>query len=59
MSIYKESRYNYALLIAEQWFKDIANLKKEQIKELKKLLDGYTAVGEFCGHKDYQHLVRY
>lgn len=59
IEMYKDGRYNYARLIADQWFKEIHNLTREETKNLKKLLDGYTAVGEYCGHPDHQHLVHY
>lgn len=59
LAMYRQQRYNYALLIAQQWFKLLKNMPKDKILQLKKLLDGYTAVGEYCGHPDHQHLVRY
>jgi hypothetical protein len=45
LTIYREHRYHSALLIADQWFKDIAKLSNEKTSQLKKLLDGFTAVG--------------
>jgi hypothetical protein len=43
--MYNEQRYHSALLIADQWFKDIEKLNNDKTNQLKKLLDGFTAVG--------------
>jgi N12 class adenine-specific DNA methylase len=45
LSMYREHRYSLVLLIADQWFSDAAKLTNEKLKQLKKLLIGYTAVG--------------
>jgi hypothetical protein len=45
LAMYSENRYHSALLIADQWFKDIAKLTNDKIFQLKKLLDRFTAVG--------------
>ena len=59
LSMYKGNRYKFAITIAQQWFSEIKNLSSEEIKNLKKLLDGYTIIGEYCGNPIYQHLVKY
>ncbi len=57
ISLYKDKRNAFSNIIAESWFK-FYNLstKKEQIKEL---LENHTLVGEYTGHPDHQHLVKY
>ena len=59
LRLYEGTRYQFALLIAEAWFKLIRQLSKEQLMELKHDLKGRTIVGEYCGNPDYQHLVKY
>lgn len=56
---YKEERYNYAREIGAEWFKIIGQLKKEHVPELKKTLDGFTIIGEYCGNPKFQHLIKY
>jgi hypothetical protein len=56
---YKEDRYAYAREIAVEWFKVLGQLKKEHIPELKKTLDGFTIIGEYCGNPKFQHLIKY
>jgi len=46
---YTESRYSFAIMIADAWF----NLLKTRVKDvegLKKELDGRTLIGEYCGN---------
>lgn len=45
--------------LAKKWFRDINNLDKDKIKKLKKFLDGYTLLGQYCGNLDSQGLVFY
>jgi hypothetical protein len=59
LELYNEQRYQFLLLIADQWFKDISKLPNNKVTQLKKLLDGFTAIGSLCGHPDYQRIVRY
>ena len=59
IKLYKGERYGFAILIAEAWFKLLADLSKEQIEGLKKDMHGRTLVGEYCGNPDFQHLVKY
>jgi hypothetical protein len=42
---YDEERYQFAKLIAETWFKIIADKNKEQLEKLKDDLNGKTIVG--------------
>jgi hypothetical protein len=56
-----DSRFKYAVMIANCWFKIINRLGKFQKSsaKLQKALSGKTLVGEFVGHPDNQHLVKY
>lgn len=42
---YDEDRYQFSKLIAETWFKLIADKNKEQLQKLKEDLHGKTIVG--------------
>lgn len=55
------SRYAYAVQIANCWFKTISSLgrKNKSLAKLQEALSGKTLVGEYVGHPDNQHLVRY
>lgn len=55
------SRYAYAVQIANCWFKIISGLGKrnKSLAKLQEALSGITLVGEYVGHSDNQHLVRY
>lgn len=55
----KKERFQFAHLIAEEWFNYIDRTEVGTIQALKAVLDGHTLVGEYVGHNDYQHLVKY
>ncbi len=59
LKLYKEERYQFALLMAEAWFDIIGKKEKGEIELLKKELRGRTIVGEYCGNPNFQHLVKY
>ena len=59
LTMYSQSRYAFALLIAEEWFRLIAPLSAERVAQLQAVLADHTIVGEYVGHPDHQHLVRY
>ncbi len=52
-------RFNYAKVIAKQWFEQLRAVGEQKTQELKRELTGKTAVGEYCGQADHQHLVLY
>jgi hypothetical protein len=56
-----DSRFKYAVMIANCWFKIINSLGKNQKSsaKLQEALSGRTLVGEYVGHVDNQHLVKY
>jgi hypothetical protein len=45
--------------MAHWWFGKISKLSKSKLESLKKEITNKTMVGEFIGHKDCQHLVKY
>ncbi|CAD8160913.1 unnamed protein product [Paramecium octaurelia] len=55
---YQKYSYQVALMIAKQWFKDLKQLN-QPIEGLKNILQDHTFIGEFCGHSQLQHLIRY
>ena len=59
LKFYKEERYQFAALMAQAWFHFLENKKKDDIEALKKDLNGFSIVGEYCGNPDFQHLVKY
>jgi hypothetical protein len=52
-------RYSFASLMARCWFNLISEFKKKDLDNLKSDFSGRTFVGEFIGHPDCQHLVKY
>lgn len=50
---YQKKRYDYALLIAREWFSILSKLSLEQLKDLKHDLSGFTLVGEYVGNPDF------
>ncbi|CAD8072030.1 unnamed protein product [Paramecium primaurelia] len=52
-----DSRYKYAIKIAQEWLKIIALSKN--VDTIKKYLNEHTLIGEYCGNIEYQHLVQY
>ena len=50
-------RFEYARKIAHTWFDMLKGVK--DIDALKQLLAGHTAVGEYCGNINLQHMVKY
>ena len=59
IKLYKEERYQFAILMAYAWFNILKDKKKDEIELLKKDLNGHTIIGEYCGNPDFQHLVKY
>jgi hypothetical protein len=57
--LYSGDRYKYAKEIGYQWFNMIDKLSKAKLSELKKQLDGYSIIGEYCGNPNHQHLIKY
>lgn len=55
---YGDTRYAFAVLIADAWF-EILKIKVPDVEALKKELDGKTLIGEYCGNPKHQHLVAY
>jgi hypothetical protein len=62
-SQYKGQRYQQASQFALEWLSEVDRLMQKHgpdlIKELKEFLDRHTFVGEYVGHPDFQHIVRY
>jgi hypothetical protein len=56
---YSTSRHGFAVLIAEEWFNMLETLPEPRHRELKSCLETRTLVGEYVGHPDHQHLVKY
>lgn len=56
---YSQTRYSFATLIAQEWFRLISPLSPARLLALKAALTNHTIVGEYVGHPDHQHLVRY
>ena len=54
-----DERFSYALPIARTWLSEVAGMSQEVVFELKNQLSKLTLIGEFCGNKKMQHLVRY
>jgi len=52
-------RYSFASLMARCWFTLISEFKKKDMDNLKQDFSGRTFVGEYIGHPDCQHLVKY
>ncbi len=50
-------RFEYARKIAHTWFEMIKTVKNLEL--LKQLLADHTAVGEYCGNLNLQHMVKY
>ena len=53
------SRFDLVRLMSEHFFDICDGLSPSELLELKKELSTHTMVGEFCGHAQLQHLVRY
>ena len=55
------TRYNFAILIAEAWFEKVKEIKENgiDINEFKKDLDGKTLIGEYVGDPNHKHLIIY
>jgi len=59
LELYSQTRYSFALLIAQEWFRLISPLSPARLSALQAALTNHTIVGEYVGHPDHQHLVRY
>lgn len=55
----KKTRYTFAALMANCWFKLISRISKKDIQQLKSEMAHKTWVGEYIGNRLCQHLVRY
>ena len=53
------NRFDFAVKMAEVWFDKLESLSDDMRKELTEMLDGKTAIGEFVGSPEHQHLVKY
>ena len=49
LEFYRQDRYYFAKLIAEEWFNLLSNKTQSEIRELEVFLKGRTLVGEYCG----------
>ncbi|CAG9319447.1 unnamed protein product [Blepharisma stoltei] len=56
---YSANRFNFAGLIANEWFNIIESMRPDVVNTFKQELSGHTIVGEYTGNQDYQHLIRY
>jgi hypothetical protein len=56
---YVKDRFAYAKNIAKTWLNQVSGLKEAQVAALKKFLADHTFVGEYCGNKKLQHMVKY
>ncbi|OMJ93816.1 hypothetical protein SteCoe_3140 [Stentor coeruleus] len=54
---HKDDRYNFAKLIAVEWFKYLKNCSN--VEELKRDIDGKSLIGEYIGNEDFMHIVKY
>lgn len=59
LGLYEGKRFAFVILVAKRWFKDIESFDKDKLKRLKKLLDGFTLIGEYCGDPECQGLILY
>lgn len=57
----KGSRFKYVLMIARCWFKIIKDLERMNmsIAKLQTALSSKTLIGEYVGHKNLQHIMKY
>ena len=57
----QRSRYSFATLIANSWFKKLDELVEDgvDIEELKQDIDNKNLIGEYCGHPAHKHLIIY
>ncbi|CAD8075568.1 unnamed protein product [Paramecium sonneborni] len=55
---YQSNSYTVAQMIAKQWFKELKQIK-QPLDNLQNILQDHTFIGEFCGHAQLQHLIRY
>lgn len=56
---YLDDRYYFAKKIAKIWIDILETKTPQEVNDLKDLLEHHTFVGEYCGHKDHQHIVLY
>jgi len=56
---YQKRRFDFAVLIAQQWFTILEKLSSDQLKELKQDISGKTLVGEYVGNPELQHMIEY
>jgi len=55
-----ESKFQFAREIGSVWFRMLENIENnDKLDELKKAISNKTMVGEYVGHIDHQHLVKY
>lgn len=59
INFYKGMRFDYAKRIANAWFDILGNISADKVRDMKVAMAGKTLVGEYVGHPDLQHLVRY
>ena len=52
-------RYDFAIMMAQCWFRLISVFKKKDLESLKVDMAGKTWVGEYVGNVQCQHLVKY
>ena len=45
LKLYKEERYQFAALMAQEWFRFLEAKKKDEIEALKKDMRGFSIVG--------------
>jgi hypothetical protein len=52
-------RFNFAIEMANVWFDKLASMPSATVRELEKVCNERTLVGEYIGSAEHQHLVKY
>jgi hypothetical protein len=56
---YHKERFYWAKLVGEEFFSILEGFTAAQQEEFKADIDGFTLLGEHCGHDKHQHITRY
>lgn len=56
---YHKERFYWAKLVGEEFFRILQGFSPAQQEQFKKDIDGFTLLGEHCGHDKHQHITKY